>query len=76
MLPYSNSSKFTWTSRNGKTHKQIDRILKGGDIQFFLMYHLSDDPTVIPIIIWCLQKLRRGRQQVNKKQVVAKFCQK
>jgi hypothetical protein len=67
MLPYSSFSKVTWTSRNGKTHMQTDRILKIDDIQFFLMSHLSEDPTLMPIIIWCFQELRRNSQQVNKK---------
>jgi len=57
MFLHRNIHKYTWTSPDGKTHKQIEHILVGDGIQVYSMHDLSGELTVILITIWWLQKL-------------------
>jgi hypothetical protein len=60
MFPHRNVHKYTWTSPDGKTHNQIDRVLI--DIQVYSVCDLSGELTVILITIWWLQKLVKDWQ--------------
>jgi len=63
MLPHRNIHKYTWTSPDGKTHKEIDHLLINRrwhssvlDVRSFRYV------TVILITIWWLQKLGKDWQ--------------
>jgi hypothetical protein len=57
MLPHHNNHKFTWTSHDGKTHNQIDNILKDR------RQHLN---------VLVVQSVRAAECDTNHYQVVAK----
>jgi hypothetical protein len=58
MFPLRNTHKYTWTTPDGKTYNQIYHILTlRRYIRVYSMFDLSEEPTVMLIIIWCLQKL-------------------
>jgi hypothetical protein len=46
-----NIHEYTWTSPDGKTHNQIDRVLIKGSIQLQLMSNILEELSVILTII-------------------------
>jgi hypothetical protein len=67
VFPPTHIHKYTWTSPNKKTHNQIDHMLIDNRWHSSVPdYDLSGELTVILITIWCLQKLRKDFQSVNK----------
>ena len=52
LFPRRNIHKYTWTSPDGKTHKQIDHVLIGDGIQIYWMCEALGELTVILITIW------------------------
>ena len=72
MFPHQNIHKYTWTSRDGKTHKQIDHILIDRRWESsILIYEVAGELTVIPNTVWCFAKVRE--RLVVSKQEAQKF---
>jgi hypothetical protein len=63
MFPHRNIHEFTWTSPDGKTHKQIDHIVIDRRLHSsILMSDRSGQQVVILTTIWWWQKLGRDWQ--------------
>jgi len=45
MFPHRNIHKYTWTSPDGKAHKQINHVLIGDGIPVYNMYEFSRELT-------------------------------
>jgi len=59
MFPHRNIHKYTWTSLDGKAHKQTDHI--SVDRRWYSsildVYEVSGELTLVPMTKWWLQKL-------------------
>ena len=66
MFLLRNIRKYTWTTADGKTHKQIDHILIDSTWEsIILIYEVAGELTVIPNTVWWFAKVRE-RLEVSK----------
>jgi len=72
MFLLRNIRKYTWSTADGKTHKQIDHILIDSRWEsIILIYEFAGELTVIPNTVWCFAKFME--RLVVSKQAAQKF---